>query len=130
MYWEKMGKKVTMFHFLSLERTVRGSSSARCGSDSFRCVQISWRHCGVMLPVRWACSSILGKRLVKAAFAFMTTSGYVWAMFSWKRASTWRESTSRRSHAKTLLSQPSIVPIVRFFKPTYLQGELRPASKT
>ena len=67
MYDEKRGKNVVAFQVLSLERSSSGSPSARLGSESFRCCHISWRHCGVMLPVRWAWSSTLGRESVNAA---------------------------------------------------------------
>ena len=67
MYEEKRGKNVDMFHVLDLERTSSGSPSRQCGSDCTRCVHISWRHCGVMLPVRWAWSSDFGSESVNAA---------------------------------------------------------------
>ena len=75
MYDEKRGKNVVTFQVLPLERSSSGSSSRRSGDESLREVHISWRHCGVILPVRWAWSSILGKESVNATSTSVAANG-------------------------------------------------------
>lgn len=95
-----------MSHVLSSDIASSGSCSIISGSSDLLWVHISWRHCGVMLPVRWACSSILGRSLVKAAFTSDAMSArYIWGWdedmycnhwrcyVRWRRSGDWRHKT-------------------------------------
>ena len=57
-----------MSQFLEGDRTCNGSSRVREGLRLFRDCQIVWRVWGVVVPVRWAWSSIFGRARVKGRF--------------------------------------------------------------